>query len=129
MANKLSCYIDLLKIQGAHRLTIKNKQGEPTDCIVIALPNSRVRFGKKGGAHLSLSIVPNKEGADDFDNTHWICEPTTKEERESANPPKFPILGNAREYINSSPPSRRIESAPPGMDEMSGDVDGDEIPF
>lgn len=98
MANKLSAYIDLLKLQGAYRMTLKNKAGVPVDCVVVVLPQSRVRLGKNGGANLSLEMVPNKQGPDDYGNTHWLCEPTTKEEREGVNPPKFPILGNAREF-------------------------------
>lgn len=32
MPNKLSAYIDLAKLQGAHRLTLKGKGGVPKDC-------------------------------------------------------------------------------------------------
>lgn len=131
MANKLNCYIDVLKLQGAHRMRLKNKAGEPTDCIVIALPSSRIRFGKKGGANLALSLVPNKNGPDDFDNTHWICEPSTKEERESIDPPKLPILGNAREYDNGPRPAPQrttVVTAAAQGEEMAA-TDDDEIPF
>lgn len=131
MANKLNCYIDVLKLQGAHRMKLKNKAGELTDCIVIALPSSRIRFGKKGGANLALSLVPNKNGPDDFDNTHWVCEPSTKEERERDDPPKLPILGNAREYDNGPKPAAQrttLATAAAQGEEMKV-TEEDDIPF
>ncbi len=86
MANKLNAYLDLAKLQGAYRLRLKGK-----DCIVINLDEARAKPSPKNAerVYLSLSLVPNRDGKDDFGNTHWICEPTTKAERESANPPIY----------------------------------------
>lgn len=131
MANKLSAYIDLAKLQGAYRLRLKGK-----DCIVINLEASRAKVSERNPerVNLSLSLVPNRDGKDDFGQTHWICEPTTKDERESANPPKFPILGNAREFEDGG--QRTARPAPrqdaPGSAEGGGIQEGmedDEIPF
>ncbi len=132
MPNKLNAYIDLAKLQGAYRLRLKGK-----DCIVINLEEARAKPSPKNAdrVYLSLSLVPNREGKDDFGNTHWICEPTTKDERESANPPKFPILGNARELEDGG--QRAARPAPREQAQDSGGAEGgmqegmedDEIPF
>jgi len=132
MPNKLNAYIDLAKLQGAYRLRLKGK-----DCIVINLDEARAKPSPKNAerVYLSLSLVPNRDGKDDFGNTHWICEPTTKDERESANPPKFPILGNAREYDDHGGGQRTARPAA-GLPVTGGNeapmADGmmdDDIPF
>jgi len=133
MPNKLNAYIDLAKLQGAYRLRLKGK-----DCIVINLDEARAKPSSKKNAervYLSLSLVPNRDGKDDFGNTHWICEPTTKDERESANPPKFPILGNAREYDDHGGGQRTARPAAgspvtSGSDApMADGMEDDDIPF
>ena len=131
MSNKLNAYIDLAKLQGAHRLTLKGK-----DCIVINLEQARAKASPKNAerVYLSLSMVPNREGKDDFGNTHWICEPTTKDERESPNPPKFPILGNAREYDDGGqrtarPAPREAGEKGPPAGPMQEGMEDDDIPF
>jgi hypothetical protein len=99
MPNKLNTYIDPLKLQGAVLMNLKDKNGQPTECLVIPLKNSRIRRSEKTGRlGLSMDHVPNRDGKDDFGNTHWIKESTTKAERESANPPDLPFLGNSKEY-------------------------------
>lgn len=132
MANKLNAYFDLAKLQGAYRLRLKGK-----DCIVINLDEARAKPSPKNAerVYLSLSLVPNRDGKDDFGNTHWICEPTTKDERESANPPKFPILGNAREYDDHGGGQRTARPAggspvTSGSDAPLADgMEDDDIPF
>lgn len=137
MSNKLSAYIDIAKLQGAYRLRLKGK-----DCIVINLEEARAKPSERNPerVNLSLAIVPNREGKDDFGQTHWICEPTTKDERESANPPKFPILGNAREFDDSNRPAsggqRTARPAPrepgeqtPPAGPMQEGMEDDDIPF
>ena len=121
MPNKLNAYIDLAKVQGAYRLRLKGK-----DCIVINLDEARAKPSPKNPerVYLSLSLVPNREGKDDFGNTHWICEPTTKDERESANPPKFPIIGNAREYDDNGGGQRTARPAPRETAQTSGGAEG-----
>jgi hypothetical protein len=132
MANKLNAYLDLAKLQGAYRLRLKGK-----DCIVINLDEARAKPSPKNAerVYLSLSLVPNRDGKDEFGNTHWICEPTTKDERESANPPKFPILGNAREYDDNGGGQRTARPATgspvtSGSDAPLADgMEDDDIPF
>lgn len=132
MSNKISAYIDLAKLQGAYRMNLKGKDGTPHDCIVINLSKARAKVSEKDASrvNLSLSLVPNKEGRDDYGQTHWICEPTTKEEREGPNPPKLPILGNGREYEDGPRPATR--AAPPPAAQSGGFQEGmedDDIPF
>lgn len=137
MANKLSAYIDLAKLQGAHRMQIKGKDGQPKDCIVINLEQARAKPSEKHPerVNLSLSLVPNRDGRDDFGQTHWICEPTSKEERESDNPPKLPILGNAREYEDGPKPTPQQRHTRPATaesssgSELSEGLADDDIPF
>jgi hypothetical protein len=124
MPNKLNAYIDPAKIQGAYRMKLKNKAGEAEDCLVIVLSKSRIKVSDKNLERLGLSIdlVPNKEGKDDFGNTHWVKESTTKAERESAHPPNLPFLGNAKEYE----PGGLRTARPAGGAPVSGGEDGGE---
>lgn len=132
MPNKLNAYIDPAKLQGAFRMNLKSKTGEMEDCLVIVLSKSRVKKSDKNPERLGLSIdiVPNKEGKDDFGNTHWVKESTTKAERESPEPPNLPFLGNAKEYEaggqrTARPAPREEGDASP----MSQGMEEDDIPF
>lgn len=134
MSNKLNTYIDLSKLQGAHRMTLKGKGGVPKDCLVIVLEQSRVRRSEKHPERLGLSldIVPNREGRDEYGNTHWVKESTTKAERESADPPQLPFLGNAKEY--DPQPARQVpaarSTAPDAEDSgLQAGMEDDDIPF
>lgn len=134
MSNKLSAYIDLAKLQGAHRLRLKGKDGRLQDCIVINLEQARAKVSERDAArvNLSLSLVPNRDGRDDFGQTHWICEPTTKDERERNPGLKLPILGNAREFEDGPPTPRTAAQPAPGT-AASGVptpwLEEDDIPF
>jgi len=114
-------------------MTIKDRAGNPTECLVIPLKNSRIRRAEKSGRlGLSMDLVPNKDGRDDFGNTHWIKESTTKAERESPTPPDLPFLGNAKEYeaggqrtVRQLDGGRPEAEASPSTDGM----EGDDLPF
>ena len=133
MANKLNAYIDPLKFQGAVLMTLKDKAGTPTECLVIPLKNSRIRRAEKSGRlGLSMDLVPNKDGKDDFGNTHWVKESTTKAERESPTPPDLPFLGNAKEYeAGGQRTSRRPEGSAPSAEDtpFTDGLEGDDSPF
>jgi hypothetical protein len=134
MHNKLNAYIDPSKFQGAVLMNLKDKTGQPTECLVIPLKNSRIRRSEKSGRlGLSIDIVPNKEGKDDFGNTHWIKESTTKMERESADPPNLPFLGNAREYEpggqRTARPAGGAAVTRDGVSELAEGMEDDDIPF
>jgi hypothetical protein len=133
MPNKLNAYIDPTKIQGAHLMKLKDKTDTPQECLVIVLNQSRIRRAEKSGRlGLSIDLVPNKEGRDDFGNTHWVKESTTKVERESPEPPNLPFLGNAKEYEPGGQRTARGQSSSNQAGEESPFTDGtegDEIPF
>lgn len=130
MPNKLNLYIDPTKFQGAHLMNLKHKTGTPQECLVIVLRDSRIRRSEKSGRlGMSIDIIPNKDGRDEFGNTHWSKESTTKAERESPNPPNLPFLGNAREF---EPGGQRQNRAPQSPFEPEGEdagLSGDDIPF
>lgn len=125
MPNKLNAYIDLAKLQGAYRMTLKGKGGVPTDCLVICLPKSRCKLSERHPerVNVSLDLVPNRNGKDEFGNTHWVKESTTKAERESDAPPELPFLGNAREYE----PGGQRTARPAGGTPVTQDADGGEV--
>ena len=135
MHNKLNAYIDPSKFQGAVLMNLKDKTGTPTECLVIPLKNSRIRRSEKSGRlGLSMDLVPNKEGKDDFGNTHWIKESTTKVERESSEPPNLPFLGNAKEYEAGGQRTARPAAGAPVTQQteagaMSEGFEEDDIPF
>lgn len=113
---KLNISINLLQLQGAVRATIKGE-----DCIVIRLAKSRAKPHQNGKVYLNLEAVTNKNGEVQYGNTHFVCEPTTKEDRMSGGD-KLPIIGNGKEWTNegqqSSPPrtTRQIPRAQPEPD-------------
>lgn len=102
---KLNISINLLQLQGAFRATIKGE-----DCIVIRLAKSRAKPHQNGKVYLNLEAVTNKNGEDQYGNTHFVCEPTTKEERMSGAD-KLPIIGNGKEWTNDGQEKR--DSYPP----------------
>jgi len=101
MPNKLRLNIDLAKLQGALWFT-SPKTGEK--CLVIVPSRSRFKAyaskkpDKADSLYANLEVVPLKNGPNDREDTHFVVEPTTKDERESRDPPQLPILGSAREY-------------------------------
>jgi hypothetical protein len=133
MSNKLNAYIDPAKLSGAFEMKIKDKSGVPQECLVIVLSKSRMKRGKTGRLGLSMDIVPNKDGKDEYGNTHWIKESTTKIERESADPPNLPFLGNAREYEpggqRTARPAGGAAVTRDGGSELAEGMDDDDIPF
>lgn len=135
MHNKLNAYIDPSKLQGAVLMNLKDKTGQPTECLVIPLKNSRIKRSEKSGRlGMSLDLVPNKDGKDDFGNTHWIKESTSKAERESATPPQLPFLGNAREFEPGGQRTARPAGGAATSDESAGllqaaGLEDDDIPF
>lgn len=125
---KLNISINILQLQGACRATIKSE-----DCIVIRVAKSRMNAHRNGKVYLNLEAVGNRDGVDQYENTHFVCEPTTKDEREGGV--KFPIIGNGKEWSNEGqqqPPARttrNIQRAQPQVEEQGDGTEGDDIPF
>lgn len=145
MPDKISLSIDLLKLQGAE-LIKSTKSGE--DILCIRIPHSRVKlYQKKNGemaVYLKLEAVQSCNLRDE--DTHFIVEPTTSQERQEGL--KLPILGNGREYLQNQPgewgggnqqgpprrqsPPPRQETRPAAFEDEQDFNDGvgdDDIPF
>lgn len=90
--------------------------------------------GKNGAKYLDITLWENRDGPDQYGNTHRADQSISKEAREAGE--KGPILGNAREFAvrggsqsRQSPPSnqqrqqggnqaRRPDAFPAGEDEI-----------
>lgn len=127
--NTINVSFDLLKLQGAKKITAKD--GKPY--IAICIPESRIKvFNRKDGSEslfLELDIKSNRDGEDKFGKTHFVAEATTKEER--ANKVKMPIIGNGKEFVfGGSSGSQRQQVASAHQQAFVGDSEDDSgIPF
>lgn len=123
--NKLNISINLLELQGACKATIKGEE-----CLVIRLDKSRAKQHQNGKIYLNLEAVANKSGKDKFGNTHFVVEPTTRDEREEGL--KFPIIGNGKVYEpkGTHPRQERQETGNAARYEQEHEsMDDSEIPF
>jgi hypothetical protein len=126
---KLNISINLLQLQGAVRATIKGE-----DCLVIRLEKSRAKPHQNGKVYLNLEAVSNRDGEDQYGNSHFVCEPTTKEERMSGAA-KLPIIGNGKEWSNEgqqtqqAAPARTTRNIPRAAPQEDTGIEGDDIPF
>ena len=126
--NKLNISIDLLALQGACKATIKGEE-----CVVIRLGKSRAKPHQNGKVYLNLEAIENRQGEDKYGNTHFICEPTTKDER--AEGVKLPIIGNGKVFTfgqRQDAPKRQEtvrRTAADALDDAQAGIEGDEIPF
>jgi hypothetical protein len=122
---KINISINLLQLQGACKATIKGEE-----CVVIRLAKSRAKPHQNGKVYLSLEAVSNRNGADDYGNTHFVVEPQTKDERESGAD-KLPILGNGKEWSNEgqqTQPVRTTRQIPRAQPQQESE-DDTSIPF
>lgn len=122
---KLNISINLLQLQGACKATIKGE-----DCVVIRIAKSRAKPHQNGKIYLNLEAVSNKNGEDDYGNTHFVAEPSTKDERESGAA-KLPIIGNGKEWSNEGQQARQTRQSSPtrqAPQEQAQD-DEEEIPW
>lgn len=126
--NKLNISIDLLALQGACKATIKGEE-----CLVIRLGKSRAKPHQNGKVYLNLEAVENRQGEDKYGNTHFICEPTTKDERSEGV--KLPIIGNGKVFIfgqRQDAPKRQEtgrRTAADALDDAQAGINDEEIPF
>lgn len=130
--NKLSLSINLLELQGACRATIKGR-----DCLVIKLDEARAKPHANGKVYLNLDAIERRDGADDYGNTHFVCEPVTKDERLAGT--KLPIIGNGKpfEFGDKKPTPSRQQQRPPARqtpqqhaeESVNEGMENDDIPF
>ena len=128
MSNQLhKLKIDLTKITGA---SVKPGKDGLT-YLLIPLETSGL-FKGKSGVYLDIDMRENRDGEDQYGNTHMLVMSPTKEQREAKE--KTPIVGNAKTFVfpdrtmpGSSPKQRdgrpHTDIVVPSRD------DSDEIPF
>lgn len=120
MAN-LKGNINLARLTNVGCATIK---GVP--CVVIPIKDNDIFVSKdEAGAYkhisLSVNIWENKEGADQYGNTHYAQQNYSKEFRE-AHPDRKTYLGNLKPVVFNQQQAD-VSSLPPM------DTDGDDLPF
>lgn len=59
----------------------------------------------KNGKYLDLVAWPNKNGPDQYGNTHMVCQEVSREARDKGE--KGPIIGNLTLPEQESPPARQ----------------------
>ena len=121
--------LDLLKFAGVQQFTSKTG----IDFIAIPVAENNVFVGKKG-AYLELTIMENRDGADQYGNDGFASVDIGKERREAGD--RGPIVGNWKHMgqkpkVNLTPPKNRPQVAPRPQADPDLDVlpDGDAIPF
>jgi len=125
--NTINASFDLLKLQGAKKIT--GKDGK--EYVAICIPESRIKkFNRKDGSEslfLELDIKANRDGEDKFGKTHFVAEASTKEER--TDKVRLPIIGNAKEFVFGNSGGQRQQSPPARQQNAQPSEDDSEIPF
>jgi hypothetical protein len=99
MSNQLyKLKIDLLKVTGARKFTAKDGSEH------VAIPATSLYIGAKA-AYLDLDMRENRDGIDDYENTHMLTISPTAAQRAAKE--RTPIVGNAKTltFGSSSAPS------------------------
>ena len=117
--------IDCLKFNGAKQFTSK----DGVHFIAIPIVENNIFVGQKG-LYLSLTMIENRDGKDDYGNDGFISVDVSKEDREAGV--KGPIIGNWKHLqpkaqsgkVNLTPPKNR-----PPVDLGEPDNAPDDIPF
>lgn len=120
--------IDLLKLSRAGVTTINNLQ-----CLVIPVAENDIFIlpdsvsGKPKGAYLNLNVWENRNGANQYGNTHYIKQSFSKTFREQAGEDALkakPYLGNMK------PNSLGTQQPPFPMDGQSASsYNAEDLPF
>ena len=85
----LKLKIDLLKVTGAKIINAK----DGIEYLAIPIKTSGMFYAGKG-CYLDLDMRENRDGPDQYENTHMLTISPTKEQREAKE--KTPIVGNAK---------------------------------
>tara|TARA_R100001463_G_scaffold112013_3_gene166985 strand:- start:430 stop:714 length:285 start_codon:yes stop_codon:yes gene_type:complete len=81
------------------------------------IDKSKIIAGKKG-KYLNLTVGGNRDGEDQYGNTHYVFQSQSKEEREAKNEKNY--LGNGKEFVFDNEVKAKTEAAP---------VNDDDLPF
>lgn len=80
------------------------------------IDKSKIVKGKKG-QYLSITVGENRDGEDQYGNTHYVFQSLTKEEREAKADKNY--LGNGKQFVfNDSAPAAAAATD-----------DSDDLPF
>lgn len=80
------------------------------------IDKSKIIEGKKG-KYLNLTVGANRDGEDQYGNTHYVAISQSKEEREAKSPKVY--LGNGKEFVFGDSNTKQTAS-------VSG---SDDLPF
>lgn len=89
--------IDLLKITGAKTFTAK----DGTACIAFPLEANNVFIAPKGAHNLTLTLMQNKQGRDQYDQDGFCTVDVGKDRRLAGE--RGPILGNWSDLNRNNP--------------------------
>ena len=114
--------IDLAKVPGAKQIT--GKDGK--NYLAIDTSAGGVFAGAKG-VYLNLDMRENKNGEDQYGNTHMITMSPTKEQREAKE--RTPIVGNAKTLVFADRSGKQSAPQPAKKDDSWIDESDSSIPF
>lgn len=113
--------IDMLKFTGSKKFTAK----DGTDFIAIPVDANNIFQGEKA-SYLSLTLMDNRDGVDQYGNEGFITIDIGKERRLAGG--KGPIIGNWK-HIGQRP-STQNTAPPPSRTATADHLDeDDDIPF
>ena len=72
------------------------------------IDKSKIITGKKG-KYLNLTVGGNRDGEDQYGNTHYIFQSQSKEEREAKTDKNY--LGNGKEFVFNNEPETATNSS------------------
>jgi hypothetical protein len=81
----------------------------------------------KNGKYLDLVVWPNKNGPDQYGNTHFVCQEVSREARDKGE--KGPIIGNLTLPEQESPPARQTPTVRQQRQQETEPMEEDDIPF
>ena len=108
----------MLAFKGAKQFTAK----DGTEFVAVPLDANNIYRGEKG-SYLSITLMDNKDGQDQYGNEGFATVDFGKERREAGE--KSPILGNWKTIGRAAPPPR--QSTPPPTSCTNDELD--DIPF
>jgi hypothetical protein len=125
--------IDLLKITGARTFTAK----DGTACIAFPLEANNVYITPKGAHNLTLTLMDNKQGRDQYDQDGFCTVDVGKDRRLAGE--RGPILGNWKDLdLGGSgnqrqgrdvPASEAVRKSAPAQATQPDDEEDETIPF
>lgn len=119
----LKLKIDLLKVTGAKIINAK----DGIEYLAIPIKTSGMFYAGKG-CYLDLDMRENRDGVDQYENTHMLTISPTKEQREAKE--RTPIVGNAKTLVFGE--RNQQQSAPQTGSKHHSTVDvgeGEDFPF